>query len=167
MAFGSFDQSGGGSAPPMSEINTTPLVDVMLVLLIIFIVCAPLMTQTITVNLPKAVGEATDVKPEIISLAVDAEGKITWNEQVMSQEEVAAKMKEEGVKDPQPELHLIADKDARYENVAQVMGIAREAGMKKMGFVTIAGGAIAGAAPAGTAAPAAAPAAPAPSPAAP
>lgn len=164
MAFGSFDQGGGGAGPaPMSEINTTPLVDVMLVLLIIFIVCAPLMTQTITVNLPKAVGEATDVKPEIISLAVDAEGNITWNEQKMSREEVAAKMKEEGVKDPQPELHLIADKDARYENVAQVMGIAREAGMKKMGFVTIAGGAMAAggaaAAPAASA-PAAAPAAP-------
>lgn len=143
MAFGSFDQGGGGSAAPMSEINTTPLVDVMLVLLIIFIVCAPLMTQTINVNLPKAVGEATDVKPEVISLAVDAEGKITWNEQAVTEEELQAKMNEAGAKEPQPELHLIADKDARYENVAQVMGIAREAGMKKMGFVTIAGGAVA------------------------
>lgn len=139
MAFGGFDQS---SSAPMSEINTTPLVDVMLVLLIIFIVCAPLMTQTISVNLPKAVGEATDVKPEVVNLAVDVDGNMTWNEQRLSQEEMLARMNEAGAQDPQPELHLMADKDARYESVAQLMGMAREAGVKKMGFVTIAGGGV-------------------------
>ena len=76
MAFGGFEQS---TSQPMSEINVTPLVDVMLVLLIIFMVCAPLMTQSITVNLPKAVNASMQEKPESVSLAINAEGGVTWN----------------------------------------------------------------------------------------
>jgi biopolymer transport protein ExbD len=138
MAFGGFDQ---GSPQPMSEINVTPLVDVMLVLLIIFMVCAPLMTQSINVNLPKAVGSSTQEKPETVSLAIDAEGKLTWNGESVADAGLTQCLTELAAKQPQPELHLIADKNVRYERVAQVMALVREAGVSKMGFVMLPGAA--------------------------
>lgn len=136
MAFGGFEQS---TSQPMSEINVTPLVDVMLVLLIIFMVCAPLMTQSIVVNLPKAVGASTQEKPEAISLAINAAGGITWNGESVVDEGLTQCLTELAVKQPQPELHLVADKDVRYERVAQVMALVREAGITKMGFVMLPG----------------------------
>ena len=136
MAFGGFEQS---VSQPMSEINVTPLVDVMLVLLIIFMVCAPLMTQSITVNLPKAVGASTQEKPEIVSLAINAEGGIAWNGESVADAGLTQCLTELAVKEPQPELHLVADKDVRYERVAQVMALVREAGVTKMGFVMLPG----------------------------
>lgn len=136
MAFGGFEQS---TSQPMSEINVTPLVDVMLVLLIIFMVCAPLMTQSITVNLPKAVGASTQEKPETVSLAINATGGITWNGESVVDEGLTQCLTELAVKQPQPELHLVADKDVRYERVAQVMALVREAGITKMGFVMLPG----------------------------
>ena len=140
MAFGGFEQS---TSQPMSEINVTPLVDVMFVLLIIFMVCAPLMTQSITVNLPKAVGASTQEKPESVSLAINAEGGITWNGESVVDEGLTQCLTELAAKQPQPELHLVADKDVRYERVAQVMALVREAGVTKMGFVMLPGGAAA------------------------
>ncbi len=136
MAFGGFEQS---TSQPMSEINVTPLVDVMLVLLIIFMVCAPLMTQSIVVNLPKAVGASTQEKPETVSLAINATGGITWNGESVVDEGLTLCLTELAVKQPQPELHLVADKDVRYERVAQVMALVREAGITKMGFVMLPG----------------------------
>ncbi|HQQ75395.1 MAG TPA: biopolymer transporter ExbD [Pseudomonadales bacterium] len=136
MAFGGFEQS---TSQPMSEINVTPLVDVMLVLLIIFMVCAPLMTQSIVVNLPKAVGASTQEKPETVSLAINATGGITWNGESVVDEGLTQCLTELAVKQPQPELHLVADKDVRYERVAQVMALVREAGITKMGFVMLPG----------------------------
>jgi biopolymer transport protein ExbD len=136
MAFGGFEQA---TSQPMSEINTTPLVDVMLVLLIIFMICAPLMTQSINVNLPKAVGASTDVKPEIVNLAVGADGQLTWNNVGIDDDVLAQYLSGLAVKQPQPELHLMADKDVRYERVAQVMAFVRSAGVSKMGFVMLAG----------------------------
>jgi len=145
MAFGGFEQ---GSSQPMSEINVTPLVDVMLVLLIIFMVCAPLMTQSITVNLPKAVGASTQEKPETVSLAINAEGAITWNGEAVVDEVLVQYLKGLAAKQPQPELHLVADKEVRYERVAQVMAQVREAGVTKMGFVMLPGAASAAVVPA-------------------
>jgi len=134
MAFGGFEQN---TSQPMAEINVTPLVDVMLVLLIIFMVCAPLMTQSINVNLPKAVGASTQEKPEVINLAVDAEGQLTWNGQSVADEGLTQCLTELAARQPQPELHLVADKDVRYERVAQVMAMVRHAGVHKMGFVML------------------------------
>lgn len=136
MAFGGFEQN---TAQPMAEINTTPLVDVMLVLLIIFMVCAPLMTQSIDVNLPKAVGVSTQEKPQVVTLAVNAEGQLSWNGEVVSDDGLAQCLTELAARQPQPELHLMADKDVRYERVAQVMALVRGAGVSKMGFVMLPG----------------------------
>ena len=137
MAFGNFDQ---GSSQPMADINTTPLVDVMLVLLIIFMICTPLMTQSINVNLPKATGAATQEKPDIVNLAIAADGNISWNGEAVADNGLTQCLTEMAQKNPQPELHLQADKDVRYERVAEVMGLVRSAGINKMGFVMLAGG---------------------------
>ena len=150
MAFGGFDQSG---SQPMAEINMTPLVDVMLVLLIIFMVCAPLMTQSITVNLPKATGAVTEQKPEVISLSVAPDGQFSWNGEAVADDVLIQRLTGVAQQQPQPELHLMADKDARYERVAQVMAEARQAGVTKMGFVMLPGGSMQPAVPAAPVAP--------------
>ncbi len=139
MAFGSFEQ---GNAQPMAEINMTPLVDVMLVLLIIFIVCAPLITQSVTVNLPKAAGSVTEQKPEVVSLAIAADGRLSWNTESMADDSLQLRLAEIAARQPQPELHLMADKDVRYERVAQVMAEVKQAGVSKMGFVMLPGGGV-------------------------
>lgn len=136
MAFGGFDEN---TSQPMSEINTTPLVDVMLVLLIIFMVCAPLMTQSITVNLPQAAGTAMQEKPEVVNLSISAEGQLSWNGEAVGDEGLAQCLGEMAARQPQPELRLMADKAVRYERVAQVMALVKQAGVSKMGFVMLPG----------------------------
>jgi len=137
MAFGGFES---GSAQPMSEINTTPLVDVMLVLLIIFMICAPLMTQSITVNLPKAVGTTTEQKPEAVNVSINAQGQVKWGDTALTDDALLQQqLLQVAAKQPQPELHLLADKEVRYERVAQVMAMVREAGVTRMGFVMLPG----------------------------
>jgi biopolymer transport protein ExbD len=135
MAFGGGD-FGSGNNQPMAEINMTPLVDVMLVLLIIFIVCAPLMTQAIKVDLPQVNAAALDQKPETIRLAVKADGEVYWNEVKVSDAELKTKLEAASHIEPQPEVHMSADKEVRYEKVAEVMGATRDAGLTKFGFVT-------------------------------
>lgn len=135
MAFGGGDFSSGNNQP-MSEINMTPLVDVMLVLLIIFIVTAPLMTQAIKVDLPQVNAAALDQKPETIRLSVKANGEIYWNDAVISAGQLKGRMEAAAKVEPQPEVHMSADKAAKYETIAEVMGAAREAGLAKFGFVT-------------------------------
>jgi biopolymer transport protein ExbD len=136
MAFGGFEQN---ASQPMSDINTTPLVDVMLVLLIIFMVCAPLMTQSIDVNLPKVTGVTTQEKPEVVTLAINIAGELSWNGENVGDDGLTQCLTELAAKQPQPELHLMADKDVRYERVAQVMALVRSAGVSKMGFVMLPG----------------------------
>jgi biopolymer transport protein ExbD len=114
----------------------TPLVDVMLVLLIIFIVTAPLMTQAIKVDLPQVNAAALDQKPETIRLSVKANGEIYWNDAVISADQLKGRMEAAAKVEPQPEVHMSADKAAKYETIAEVMGAAREAGLAKFGFVT-------------------------------
>ena len=138
MAFGGFEQ---GTAQPMSEINTTPLVDVMLVLLIIFIVCAPLMTQSITVNLPKVAGAATEEKPDAIQLAIAADGALSWNNEAVMSDGLQVLLASIATRDPQPELNLVVDKVVQYERIAQVMAEVRAAGVLKMRFVMLPGAA--------------------------
>lgn len=136
MAFGSFEQNNN---QPMSEINTTPMVDVMLVLLIIFMITAPLMTQSISVNLPAAEGIPSPEKPEVIRLQIDAAGNLLWNQAVIDNATLEQYLQEVGRQQPQPEIHLLADESVRYQHVARVMAEARQAGVTQLGFVMGAG----------------------------
>lgn len=121
---------------PMSEINTTPLVDVMLVLLVIFIITAPLLTHAVKIDLPQATSQPLEEKPEVIDLAVDADGKVFWNDTEIQVADLAARMSEEAGKQQQPELQIRADKNTRYQVLAEVLAKAQTAGMKKVGFVS-------------------------------
>jgi biopolymer transport protein ExbD len=121
----------------MSEINTTPLVDVMLVLLIIFLITVPVITQSVKVDLPKAANIATQTKPENINIAVDAEGNVYWNTaMVPNQEALLARLKEVAVMDPQPEVHLRGDRQTKWENVGRVIVLCQRSGIQKVGFIT-------------------------------
>jgi biopolymer transport protein ExbD len=129
----------GGDKPhtqPMAEINTTPMVDVMLVLLVIFIITTPLLTHTVKINLPQTNSQAQPEKPQVVSLAMDAAGKLYWNDKVINQAELTEKLKEIAKQEPQPELHLRADKDTRYQILAEVMTDAQSVGLTKMGFIS-------------------------------
>eukprot|EP01037_Dinobryon_pediforme_P004167 gene4167-4217_t len=120
----------------MNEINMTPLVDVMLVLLIIFIITVPVMKHAVNVDLPRATNQPENVKPETVRLSVSADGKFFWNESQVSEEELFPRLQAEAAKEPQPDLHIRGDKNVRYEFVAQAMAAAQRAGVRKIGFVT-------------------------------
>ena len=132
MAFGTQDEPD----EVMNEINMTPLVDVMLVLLIIFIITVPVMKHAVNIDLPRASNQVQEVKPATIRLSVDASGGYFWNDEAVDDAALALRLKAESVKTPQPELHIRGDKDVRYERVAQAMAAAQVAGVKKIGFVT-------------------------------
>jgi biopolymer transport protein ExbD len=128
--------SAGEHTQPMSEINTTPLVDVMLVLLVIFIITAPLLTHAVKIDLPQASSQPLEEKPEVIDLAVDADGKLYWNDTEIEKAVLVSRMQEESAKQQQPELQIRADKNTRYQILAEVLAQAQTAGMKKVGFVS-------------------------------
>jgi biopolymer transport protein ExbD len=135
MAFGGLDNQPNQS--PMVEINTTPLVDVMLVLLVIFIITAPLLTHSIKLDLPNAQAPAAADKPETIALSIDAQGALFWNNEAVSDiQALAARFDVAAKRQPQPELHLRADQQVRYQRLAEVMSAAQQAGLNKIGFVT-------------------------------
>lgn len=120
----------------MSEINMTPLVDVMLVLLIIFIITVPVLTHSVKVDLPRADNTQNLIKPETISLAVTAEGNIHWNETLVSNEELALRLAVAAQQNPQPEIHIHGDRSVEYEYVMTAMAAVQRAGILKLGFVT-------------------------------
>ncbi|HBT33122.1 MAG TPA: biopolymer transporter ExbD [Pusillimonas sp.] len=134
MAFGSFNNSGGGQT--QSEINMVPLIDVMLVLLVIFMVTAPLLTHSIQINVPQASSEPVTQKPDIIDLAVDGQGQVFWNEEPVTLDALPELLAQQAVLDPQPNLHIRADLETRYDVLAQIMAGAKQAGMQKVGFIT-------------------------------
>jgi biopolymer transport protein ExbD len=134
MAMGSFNSSGGQA--PMAEINTTPLVDVMLVLLIIFIITAPLLTHSVNVDLPRASSAPVEHKPSTLQVRIDADGKISLDGRAVAIPALEDSLREAAGRDAQVELHLMADRAARYEAVAETMSAARRAGVAKIGFVT-------------------------------
>jgi biopolymer transport protein ExbD len=136
MAFGLQDSASDNDSEVMSEINMTPLVDVMLVLLIIFIITVPVMKHAVLLDLPKASSQVQNAKPETISLSIDAQGQYYWNQTRLADGVLGAMLAEQSQKSPQPELHIRADKAVRYEYVAQAMAAAQQAGLKKIGFVT-------------------------------
>lgn len=121
---------------PMAEINTTPLVDVMLVLLVIFIITAPLLTHAVKIELPQTSSQPLPEKPEVISLSIDGAGNMYWNNSKMAQGELKAKLRQIAEKKPQPELNIRADKETRYQILAEVMADAQNAGLTKLGFVS-------------------------------
>jgi biopolymer transport protein ExbD len=132
MAFGTQDETDD----VMNEINMTPLVDVMLVLLIIFIITVPVMKHAVNIDLPRASSSPQDAKPQTVRLSVDAQGAYYWNEARIDDKDLPTMLKAEAAKEPQPELHIRGDKAVRYERVAQAMSAAQQAGLRKIGFVT-------------------------------
>jgi biopolymer transport protein ExbD len=132
MAFGTQDDQD----EVMNEINMTPMVDVMLVLLIIFIITVPVMKHAVNIDLPRASNVPQDAKPETIRLSVDAAGDYFWNENKVTEEAMLLQLKAAATQNPQPELHIRGDKAVRYERVATAMAAAQQAGVRKIGFVT-------------------------------
>ena len=138
MAFTTNSRGVGRSRyRPLAEINVTPLVDVMLVLLIIFLITVPVINKVIPVKLPDAANIATQTKPENIVIAVDAAGNIYWNNgPVANVQELVDKIKEKAVVKPQPEIHIRADRDALYQSVGRVLYAIQRGGIVKVGFIT-------------------------------
>lgn len=132
MAFGTQDETDD----VMNEINMTPLVDVMLVLLIIFIITVPVMKHSVNIDLPRASSQPQDPKPQTLRLTVDAQGAYFLNEAPVGDADLPRLLKTEAAKDPQPELHIRGDKEVRYERVAQAMSAAQQSGLRKIGFIT-------------------------------
>jgi len=133
MGMGSLSDSDDDFNP---EINTTPLVDVMLVLLIIFIMTIPVMNHAVKIDLPRAANQPDQTRPENINLSIDADGKLFWNEEAIDRNELNSRIAVAAQKQPQPELHLRAARTVQYEKVAQVMAAAQSGGLGKIGFVT-------------------------------
>ena len=135
MAFASFDKNRSAGAP-LAEINMVPLIDVMLVLLVIFIVTAPLLTHAVKIDLPKASAQPNAVQAEKIEFAIDAAGTLFWNGEPVTRAETTKRFEGEGRKTPQPEVHLRADQAVAYRFVAQTLADASKAGLTKVGFVS-------------------------------
>ena len=134
MAFGSFTKSG--ESAPMAEINMIPLIDVMLVLLVIFIITAPLLTHAVKIDLPKASSNPNITRPQNIQLGIRANGDVFWNGEAVDKPTLEARMAEAGKLEPQPEIHLRADRKTEYQKVAEVMSAAARAHLVKIGFIT-------------------------------
>ena len=132
MAFGTQDDND----EVMNEINMTPLVDIMLVLLIIFIITIPVMKHAVNIELPRASNQPQDAKPQTIRLTVDAEGKYFWNDEAVDEAKLNSLLQAEAQKKPQAPLHIRGDRSVRYERVAQAMAAAQRAGMTQIGFIT-------------------------------
>jgi len=133
MSFGSFSSQQHHAK---AEINVVPLVDVMLVLLVIFIITAPLLTHSVKIDLPKASSHPNVTKPEHVELAIRENGSLYWNGAPITQHVLAERFVTEARKDPQPELHIRADRLVAYEKIAQVMSVAAQKGLLRIGFVT-------------------------------
>jgi biopolymer transport protein ExbD len=135
MNVGSASEEDGPAV--MATINTTPLVDVMLVLLIIFLITIPVITKTVKVDLPRAVNIPTTTKPDNITIAVGKTGTIYWNDkQVATLTDLINQVKATAVRKPQPEIHIRADKEARFESVGRVIYAIQRGGVVKVGFLT-------------------------------
>jgi len=134
MAFGGFHRSGADT--PMAEINMIPLIDVMLVLLVIFIITAPLLTHAVKIDLPKAASQPNLTRPDNIQLGIRSSGETYWNGEAVDGAILASRMVTAARMDPQPEVHIRADATTQYRRVAQVMSLAAQSGLTRIGFVT-------------------------------
>lgn len=139
MTFGQFHTPRESSSRPltsMADINVTPMVDVMLVLLVIFIIAAPFMTHAVKLDLPQAQSEAAPEQADTVSISFDADGILYWNNQILAMTELEAKLAVQAKKNKQAEIQLRADKATRYEIIAKVMAAAQSQGLAKISFVT-------------------------------
>ena len=134
MSFGGFNDNQNNM--PMAEINVTPMVDVMLVLLVIFILAAPMFTHSIKLDLPSATAAPSDEKPQTITISVDPAGKLFWNDVAVNRADLPGKLTEAAAKKPQPDIMIRADKNTRYEVVTNLLAAAQTGGLSKVGFVT-------------------------------
>ena len=138
MAFGRLERNPGSQ--PMSEINMTPLIDVMLVLLVIFIITAPLMSSSLKLDLPRSEATGGSDAPAFVALALDAQGRLYLGEQLLApeqaQEVVTARVRDAARRDPATEVQLRADSQVPYGRVAELIGWVQEAGLSRIGFVT-------------------------------
>ncbi len=133
MSFGGFEQ---GPGQPMADINTTPLVDVMLVLLVIFIITAPLFTQSVPIDLPKVSASEMEEKPELLHVALDAAGQLYLDDTPITLDAMEARFQSAAQARPIPELRLRADRDTRYEAITRIMALAQGVGLMRIAFVT-------------------------------
>lgn len=133
MAMGSLSETDDDFNP---EINTTPLVDVMLVLLIIFIITIPVINHSVKIDLPRATNQRDEIKPENINLSIDAQGLMYWNTEIIDAAQMNARIAEASKKTPQPELHIRAERTTQYEKIVEIMAAAQSGGLSKIGFIT-------------------------------
>ena len=134
MAFGRLERNPGSM--PMSEINMTPLIDVMLVLLVIFIITAPLMSSSLRLDLPKSEAAASSDAPAFVALAIDAEGRLFLGDEAAQKAQLVQRARDAAQRDPATEVQLRADSRVPYGRVAEVIGWLQEAGLTRIGFVT-------------------------------
>lgn len=134
MSFGNFGSSMAQT--PNAEINMVPLIDVMLVLLVIFIITAPLLTHSVKVDLPRVSSLPNPTQPDNIQLSVRADGEVFWNGETVDFDALTERMHDAAAKSPQPELHLRADRTTEYQKVAKILGLAARVGLSKIGFVS-------------------------------
>lgn len=135
MALGTFD--AGAEGEPMADINVTPMVDVMLVLLIVFIVTAPMLSHAVNIDLPRARSAPQVDKPDAVRLALNDNGDLYWNDRLIGDADMARLLADAAARTPQPEVHLRADRTTRYERLAEVMAQVHRAGIARLGFVTL------------------------------
>jgi biopolymer transport protein ExbD len=135
MAFGSFS-GGNANTQPMAEINMIPLIDVMLVLLVIFIITAPLLTHAVKIDLPKAASTPNQTKPEHIQLSINGQGEFFWAGEKLDRAHLRERFAEAAKREPQPEVHLRADQSVQYHFVAEALADSAKAGLTRIGFIS-------------------------------
>ena len=133
MGMGSLSDTDDDFNP---EINTTPLVDVMLVLLIIFIITIPVINHSVKIDLPRATNQRDEIEPENINLSIDAQGLMYWNNETIDAAQMNVRIAEASKKTPQPELHIRAERTTQYEKIVEIMAAAQSGGLSKIGFIT-------------------------------
>ena len=134
MAFGRLDQ---GSKPlPMSDINMTPLIDVMLVLLVIFIITAPLMSSSLRLDLPKTAGAKPTDAATFVSVAISPQGALFWGDEAVTSDQLKARIREAAQRNPATEVQLRADQAVPYGRIAELIGLVQDGGLSRIGFVT-------------------------------
>ena len=133
MGMGSLSDTDDDFNP---EINTTPLVDVMLVLLIIFIITIPVINHSVKIDLPRATNQRDEIKPDNINLSIDAQGLMYWNNETIDAAQMNALIADASKKTPQPELHIRAERTTQYEKIVEIMAAAQTGGLSKIGFIT-------------------------------
>ncbi len=134
MSFGRLERPG--ASRPMSDINMTPLIDVMLVLLVIFMITAPLMTSSLKLDLPKAEGARPTDASQFVTVAVDPQGRLFWGDEAVSADQLKARVREAAQRNPATEVQLRADRSVAYGRIAELIGLVQDGGLSRIGFVT-------------------------------